>query len=118
MSNKRLENAEESESVDLTMEELDKQDDERNQSVEADVSMIIYHSIDSEDDFLADVKKPTNFIPFIHDEEDADKIEENKRETPQTVKQSPSYNSMTSNQARPQVYDDYTSSVNLLKKGF
>ena len=118
MAKKRLEKAEESESVDLTMEELDKQENDRNRSVEADVSMIINHSIDSEDDFLADVKKPKNLLSFVRNEEDADKIEENKREAPQAVKQAPSYNLLTSNQARPQVYDDYTSSVNLLKKGF
>ena len=40
--------------------------------------MIINHSIDSEDDFLADVKKPKNFISIEDNEDEEDKIKETK----------------------------------------
>ena len=36
-----------------------------------DASMVLSHSIDSEDDFLMDIKKPTKIQPIITDEPDA-----------------------------------------------
>lgn len=109
-------------SVSLSEEEDLKVDDEMylsDTSTVRDASMVFNHSIDSEDDFLVDVKKrPKNFKLFItaEDEEEEGQVRDRK-ETTEAQQQ-------TTQATRPSLatvkmpYDDYISSKELLKHGF
>ena len=55
-------------------------------STDRDVSMILNHSIDSQDDFLIDRKKSNNIKPFLYDSED-EEVDERGKANPTVYQQ-------------------------------